>query len=53
MAELQQKIVSIQSKIQCVVGSVAPATIPFGQAQFPELEDYADQIDTLKFLCSL
>lgn len=51
--ELQQKIRSIQNKIQCIVGSVAPATVPFGQAQFPEVEDYADQVDTLKFLCSL
>jgi hypothetical protein len=53
LTELEEKIGSIQNKIQCIVGSVAPATIPFGQAQFPELEDYADQVDTLKFLCSL
>jgi hypothetical protein len=50
---LQQKIGSIQNKIQCIVGSAAPATVPFGQAQFPDVEDYADQVDTLKFLCAL
>lgn len=40
-------------KLQCVVGTQGPATIPFGQAQYPEVWDYADGVDTLQFLSSL
>lgn len=36
--------------IQCVVGH---GQIPFGQAQFPGLTDYADGVDTMAFLKSL
>jgi hypothetical protein len=42
-----------QQKLQCIVGTVEPAEINFGQAQFPEVWDYADHIDTLKFLTTL
>lgn len=38
------------SKIQCIVGR---DYLPFGTAQTPEVWDYADQVDTLKFLTSL
>ena len=37
-------------EIQCMVGR---NLIPFGQAQHPELWDYADNVDTMKFLLSL
>ncbi len=50
---LKQKLSSLKEKIQCVVGKVTPASVSFGQAQYPELWDYADQIDTLKFLSEL
>ncbi len=40
-------------RIQCVVGNSNLATIPFGHAQYPSVWDYADQIDTLKFLSEL
>jgi len=40
-------------KIQCIVGNTNNAKVKFGQAQFPGLRDYADQIDTLKFLTKL
>ena len=36
--------------IQCVVGH---GQIPFGEAQSPEVSDYADGVDTLKFLLAL
>jgi hypothetical protein len=36
--------------IQCVVGK---GLIPFGHAQTPSLTDYADGVDTMKFLTSL
>jgi hypothetical protein len=39
-----------QAGIQCVVGR---GHIPFGKAQQPGLEDYADGVDTMKFLESL
>ena len=37
----------MKEKIQCVVGR---HYIPFGQAQWPHLWDYADGIDTIEFL---
>ncbi|WP_424961622.1 acyl-CoA reductase [Ekhidna sp.] len=46
-----QKILDGQKdKIQCIVGK---EFIPFGKAQQPELWDYADNVDTLKFLVQL
>jgi hypothetical protein len=48
--------IELQSQhIQCVVShsNEIPDTIPFGEAQHPNLWDYADGIDTLQFLLSL
>jgi len=42
-----------QDKIQCIVGNDSLADVGFGQAQYPEVWDYADGVDTLAFLCSL
>jgi hypothetical protein len=39
--------------IQCIVGQVGENTIPFGEAQMPQLNDYADNVDTMAFLCQL
>ncbi|MFY0652338.1 MAG: acyl-CoA reductase [Cyclobacteriaceae bacterium] len=39
-----------KEKIQCVVGD---GYIPFGRAQQPGVEDYADGVDTMEFLCQL
>lgn len=40
-----------KNAIQCIVASdFTHDCIPFGEAQHPALWDYADQIDTLKFL---
>ncbi len=36
--------------IQCIVGK---NYTPFGAAQIPSLSDYADGVDTMKFLCDL
>jgi hypothetical protein len=38
-------------KIQCIVS--ATGHVPFGKTQEPELTDYADNVDTLKFLTGL
>jgi 5'(3')-deoxyribonucleotidase len=44
-----------KNKIQCVVSSngLFPNNIDFGMAQYPELWDYADDIDTMKFLAEI
>jgi hypothetical protein len=47
---LALKLMEAKDKIQCVVGKTPPGAVPFGQAQSPMLWDYADQMDTLKFL---
>jgi hypothetical protein len=41
-------------KIQCTVSSAAYIrnTVPFGHSQKPELTDYADGVDTMRFLIS-
>jgi hypothetical protein len=51
--DLSARVSAVSDKIQCIVGNARPHYIPFGQAQAPELWDYADQVDTLKFLENL
>jgi len=48
-AELENSLLQNES-IQCIVSSSATA---FGAAQCPAISDYADGIDTMKFLMSL
>ena len=49
--ELVHRLVAdYQEKIQCVTGR---GFIPFGKAQCPALDDYADGVDTMLFLQSL
>ena len=36
--------------IQCIVGK---EFVPFGQSQYPAINDYADGVDTMKFLVNL
>jgi hypothetical protein len=45
--ELKEFLIAKQDQIQCVVGR---DFIPFGSAQCPKLNDYADGIDTMQFL---
>ena len=47
--ELNAFLASNRSSIQCVVGR---DFIPFGKAQCPSLNDYADGIDTMAFLAN-
>lgn len=49
-SEHVSETLSQSADIQCIVGKNA---IPFGQAQQPCLTDYADGVDTLKFLLTL
>lgn len=48
--DLTTKLEAVSEKIQCVVGKTKPEHVPFGEAQAPELWDYADRVDTLRFL---
>ncbi len=47
---LTEKLERLDSKIQCKVGH---GYIPFGHAQTPEPWDYADNVDTIKFLSTI
>jgi len=53
--DLNSKLLSHQEKIQCIVSAKGwyKKSIPFGDAQFPEVNDYADGVDTMAFLTSL
>jgi len=52
---LTSKLQSHQEKIQCITSAKGwyKKSIPFGEAQFPEVNDYADGTDTLAFLSAL
>lgn len=53
LADLEAKLDSNKERIQCITGKTSPATVDLGRAQYPEVWDYADNIDTLKFLEAL
>lgn len=48
--EVAKASVESDPAIQAVVGHDA---LPFGSAQHPQLNQYADNVDTMQFLCSL
>ncbi len=52
---VNNSIKALDPMIQCVVGKkeINPQWIPFGMAQFPQIDDYADRINTIKFLQTL
>jgi hypothetical protein len=50
---LIEKLNQHREKIQVIVGNVEQAHVRIGQSQYPAVWDYADQVDTLKFLESL
>lgn len=45
-----KKALTANPDIQCIVGR---DHVPFGAAQYPGLDDYADGIDTFSFLSTL
>lgn len=47
---LRDKLNTMEDQIQCIVSH---DDIPFGDSQKPKLSDYADGVDTLKFLTEL
>lgn len=55
ITEVKNSILSQTYEIQCIISSHSDIdnAIPLGQSQQPQIDDYADGIDTMKFLCSL
>ena len=55
LKDVKNKLKIEQDQIQCVVGGsgISDEVIPFGNAQKPDLWDYADGVDTMKFLLGL
>ncbi|MBR9917895.1 acyl-CoA reductase [bacterium] len=52
--EVEDFISYHNSEIQCIVGNYSSElSIGFGQAQQPDLQDYADHVDSMKFLSEL
>jgi acyl-CoA reductase LuxC len=53
--QLKDLLQTYSDKIQCIVSNVKLEvdTVPPGKSQYPEIDDYADNIDTMKFLGSL
>jgi hypothetical protein len=50
---LEKKLSDDSDNIQCVIGKDNESYIPFGQSQCPKLDDYADGVDTLRFISGL
>ena len=55
LSEVEQWLNQHREQLQCIVSNIAevPNAVPLGQAQYPALNDYADGVDTMKFLLSL
>jgi hypothetical protein len=54
IVDLQKRLESESDQIQCIVSNnLIPNSISFGQTQQPKLWDYADNVDTLRFLIYL
>jgi hypothetical protein len=51
---LKNRLKNENEQIQCIVSNdLLAKSIPFGETQKPKLWDYADNVDTLKFLNSI
>jgi len=53
--DIQAKLQEQEDNIQCIVSDAwdNKVSVPFGKAQHPDVWDYADGIDTLRFLLNL
>jgi hypothetical protein len=51
--QLTRTLQNHADKIQCIVsnGNLNTTTLPIGNSQLPDIDDYADNIDTMAFLC--
>jgi len=50
LEKLEYQLKAKRAEIQCIVGH---GYVPFGRAQQPALDDYADGVDTMAFLSEL
>lgn len=48
--ELKNKLNALKDEIQVIAGD---GYKEFGEAQSPEIDDFADRVDTMKFLATL
>jgi len=55
LKEIKEKLYVLHEKIQVITSAQGwfADSIPFGKAQAPDVNDYADNVDTMKFLKSL
>lgn len=55
VSALKAQLEGQKESLQCVVAAHLdfPDALPFGKTQMPTIEDYADGVDTMKFLTSL
>ncbi len=55
LGALKQQITAQQDKIQVIVSAQGwyTGSVPFGTAQLPQISDYADGVDTMKFLVAI
>lgn len=55
LTDLQERLKKEKDQIQCIVSSqsIVPGAVSFGQTQHPRLDDYADGVDTMRFLAEL
>ncbi|MBK6861346.1 MAG: hypothetical protein IPK91_00785 [Saprospiraceae bacterium] len=54
--QLNEIITSWMGRLQCIcsnINSLAFPVIPFGKSQYPELDSYQDNLDTISFLANL
>lgn len=54
--DVKNELIQREEEIQCIVGKVdldGRKIFPFGEAQNPSIDDYADDVDTMAFLTNL
>jgi len=53
--DLVDQLTDVAAQTQCVVSAGArfAGSLPFGQAQSPNVDEYADRVDTMEFLAQL
>lgn len=53
--EVEDWLKKNDSRLQCVVSAekIHSRSVPFGRAQYPRLNDYADEVDVMNFLLSI
>jgi hypothetical protein len=56
LSQTEDDLRAREEEVQCIMaqpGLLSLPTVRFGAAQTPSLDDYADGVDTMRFLCSL